>query len=192
MRLLLVLCQPLTAFATAARWDLPIGVRGRVVVCGRVWVSWKWRARICTRFRNRTGLAGSGALRFVWVCSHSSKGPYLVLPNGTCWGHDPGHPNCALPNLAPAPALPGMLLPLPYLGATITWTACSCSQYRRNEASRPVAEESGSGLAGPCSRWLWMWPLHLLCFGPLRVFIFAAPVSAMPALAERSIPLAGI
>ena len=83
-----------------------------------------------------------------------------------------------------------MLLPLPYLGATITCTTCSCSQDRCNEALRPAAEESGSGLAAPCSRWLWMWPLHLdlLCFGPLRVFMFAAPVSAMPALTELSFP----
>ena len=73
----------------------------------------------------------------------SSKGPYLVLPK-----HDHGrrHPNCAFPNsnLAPAPALPGMLLPRPYLGATTTWTTCCCSQDRCNEASRPAAEQSGS------------------------------------------------
>ena len=99
-------------------------------------------------------------------------------------GHDPGHPNCALPKLAHAPALPGMRLPLPYLGATImiTRAACCCSQGRCNKVSRPVAENIGSGLAALCSRWLWMRPLHLLCFGPLRVFIFAAPASAMPAL----------
>ena len=36
------------------------------------------------------------------------------------------------------------------------------------------------------------WPLHLLRFGPLRVFMFAAPVSAMPALAEWSIRPVGI
>ena len=98
-------------------------------------------------------------------------------------GLGPGHPNCASPNFAPAPALPGMPLgpPQPNSGATITLAACS--QGRCNGASQPVAERSGSGLAAPCScsRWPWLGPLHLLCVGPLRVFIFAAPASAMPA-----------
>ena len=40
-----------------------------------------------------------------------------------------------------------MLLPLPNLGAAITWTTRRCSQDRCNEASRAAAERSGSGLA---------------------------------------------
>ena len=55
-----------------------------------------------------------------------------------------------------------MLLPLPCFGAEATWVACSCSQGRRNEASRPVpAEESASGsghglLGRPCGPLLQM------------------------------------
>ena len=58
-------------------------------------------------------------------------------------------------------------LHLPYLACSshclITWTTSArcCSQELdiRNEALRPAVEESGSVLAVPCSRWLWMWPL---------------------------------
>ena len=76
-----------------------------------------------------------------------------------------------------------MLLPLPYLGATIAWTTRSCSQDRCNEASRPVAEESGSGLAAPCSRRLWLGPCISYAWATARIYI-AAPVSAMPALTQ--------
>ena len=55
-------------------------------------------------------------------------------------------------------------------------------------ASSPRQEESGIrsflGLAAPCSRLLWLGPCVSYA-GPLRVFIFAAPVPAMPALTER-------
>ena len=74
-----------------------------------------------------------------------------------------------------------MLLPLPYLGATVTWTTCGCSQECRNEASRPAAEESGCGLAAPCSVWLWLGHCISYALANARIYI-AAPVSAMPAL----------
>ena len=51
--------------------------------------------------------------------------------------------------MAPTPALSGMLSLLPNLGATITWTTRCYGQDRRNEAQRPAAEESGSGLHPP-------------------------------------------
>ena len=76
-----------------------------------------------------------------------------------------------------------MLLPLPYLGATVTWTTCGCSQDCRNEASRPAAEESGCGLAAPCSVWLWLGHCISYALANARIYI-AAPVSAMPALTQ--------
>ena len=124
----------------------------------------------------------------------SSNSPHLVLPNRgwtpvTLTAH---HLTWRLR----LPLIPVILLPPPDLGATITRMARCCSQDRHNEApaSRPVAEKSRSGLAALFSSWLWVWPLHLLCAGPLRVFSFAAPVSAMPALTEFewSIPSAGV
>ena len=67
-----------------------------------------------------------------------------------------------------------MLLPLPYLGVTVTWTTCSCSQDRCNEASRPVAEESGSGLVIPCSGWLWLGPCISYALATARIYIRGA------------------
>ena len=69
--------------------------------------------------------------------------------------------------MAPTPALSGMLSPLPNLGATVTcsWTTRCCGQDRRNEAQQPASEESGSGLAAPCSRWLWLGPCISYAFG---------------------------
>ena len=60
-------------------------------------------------------------------------------------GHGPGHPNCAfkLPALAPAPALPGMPLQLPYLSVTATWTMSSCSQDCCNEAMQAMQPVHG-------------------------------------------------
>jgi hypothetical protein len=83
--------------------------------------------------------------------------------------------------MAPTPALSGMLSPLPNLGATITWTTRCCGQDRRNEASRHAAEESGSGLAAPCSRCLLLGPCISFALATARFYI-AAPFSAMPAL----------
>ena len=74
-----------------------------------------------------------------------------------------------------------MLLPLPYLGATVTWTTCGCSQDCRNEASRPAVEKSGCGLAAPCSVRLWLGHCISYALANARIYI-AAPVSAMPAL----------
>ena len=76
--------------------------------------------------------------------------------------------------MAPTPALSGMLSPLPNLGATITWTTRCCGQDRRNEASRHAAEESGSGLAAPCSRWLWLGPCISYALATARIYIRGA------------------
>ena len=78
--------------------------------------------------------------------------------------------------MAPTPALSGMLSPLvlPNLGATITWTTRCCGQDRRNEASRHAAEESGSGLAAPCSRWLWLGPCISYALAIARIYIRGA------------------
>ena len=73
--------------------------------------------------------------------------------------------------MAPTHALSGMLPPLPNLGATITWTARCYGQDRRNEAQRPAAEESGSGLAAPCSRWLWLGPCIPYASAIARIYI---------------------
>ena len=67
-----------------------------------------------------------------------------------------------------------MLSPLPNLVATITWTACCCGQDRRNEAQRPAAEESGSGLAALCSRWLWLGPCISYVLATARIYIRGA------------------
>ena len=76
--------------------------------------------------------------------------------------------------MAPTPALSGMLSPLPNLSATITWTARCCGQDRRNGASRHAAEESGSGLAVPCSRWLWLGPCISYASATARIYIRGA------------------
>ena len=83
-----------------------------------------------------------------------------------------------------------MLLPLPYLGATVTWTTCGCSQDCRNEASRPAAEKSGCGLAAPCSVRLWLGHCISYALANARIYI-AAPVSAMPAVTSTVHSLAG-
>jgi len=69
-----------------------------------------------------------------------------------------------------------MLSPLPNLGAAITWMArCACyGQDRRNEAQRPAAEESRSGLAAPCSRWLWLCPCISYASATVRIYIRGA------------------
>ena len=102
------------------------------------------------------------------VCTRSIKGPYLVLPNR---GMTPA--TLSVHYLAWRLHLPyisgmrmRMLSPLHNLGATVTWTARCYGQDRRNEAQRPAAEKSGSGLAAPCSRWLWLGPcISYICFG---------------------------
>ena len=43
--------------------------------------------------------------------------------------------------------------------------------------------ESGSGLAAPCSRRLWLGPCISYAWATARIYI-AAPVSAMPALTQ--------
>ena len=67
-----------------------------------------------------------------------------------------------------------MLLPLPYLGATVTWTTCGCSQDCRNEASRPAVEKSGCGLAAPCSVRLWLGHCISYALANARIYIRGA------------------
>ena len=98
----------------------------------------------------------------------------------------------ALPNLASTPALSGMLSPLPYLGAAITWTARCCGQDRRNEVQRPAAEEGGSGLAAPCSRWLWLGPCISYALATARIYIRGACLGHAGLGLVRPIPLAGV
>ena len=94
--------------------------------------------------------------------------------------------------MAPTLALSGMLSPLPNLGATITWTTRCCGQDRRNEALRhAAAEESGSGLAAPCSRWLWLGPCISYALAIARIYIRGAGLGHAGLDLVRSIPLAG-
>ena len=69
-----------------------------------------------------------------------------------------------------------MLPPLPHLGAAVTLAARCCGQGlgRRDEAQRPAAEESGIGLAAPCSRWLWLGPCISYALATARIFIRGA------------------
>ena len=60
------------------------------------------------------------------------------------------------------------------MGATVTWTTCGCSQDCRNEASRPAAEESGCGLAAPCSAWLWLGHCISYALANARIYIRGA------------------
>ena len=94
--------------------------------------------------------------------------------------------------MAPTPALSGTLSPLPNLGATITWTTRCRGQDRRNEASRHAVEESGSGLAAPCSRWMWLGPCISYASAIARIYIHGAGPGHANLDLVRSIPLAGV
>ena len=94
--------------------------------------------------------------------------------------------------MVPTPALSGMLSQLPNLGATATWTTRCYGQDRRNEASRHAAEESGSGLAAPCSRWLWLGPCISYALAIARIYIRGAGLGHAGLDLVRSIPLAGV
>ena len=85
-----------------------------------------------------------------------------------------------------------MLSPLPNLGATITWTTCCCGQDRRNEAQQPAAEESGSGIAVPCSRWLRLGPCISYALATASIYIRGAGLGHAGLDLVRSIPLAGV
>ena len=85
-----------------------------------------------------------------------------------------------------------MLLPLPYLGATVTWTTCGCSQDCRNEASRPAAERERMWPGGPLLSMAVVRPLHLLCFGQRAYLYRGAGLGHAGLDPVRSIPLAGV
>ena len=91
-----------------------------------------------------------------------------------------------------------MLSPLPNLGATTTWTTrllTRChGQDRRNEAQRPAAEEIGSGLAAPCSRWLWLGPCISSASAIARIYIRGAGLghTGLDLVRYWPIPLAGV
>ena len=84
----------------------------------------------------------------------SSKGPYSALPNrdtttATLIAH-------YLTRRLHLPYLACSSHSLPDSGATITWTTRGYGQDCRKRPSGLRQEESGSGLAAPCSRWLWL------------------------------------
>ena len=74
--------------------------------------------------------------------------------------------------------------------------AAAAGQDRRNEAQQPAAEESGSGLAAPCSRWLWLGPCisYDYASATARIYIRGAGLGYMHAGLGlvRPIPLAGV
>ena len=74
------------------------------------------------------------------------------------------------------------------------WRAATALEDRRNEAQRPAAEESGSGLAAPCSRWMWLGPCISYASAIARIYIRGAGLghAGLGLDLVRSIPLAGV
>ena len=85
-----------------------------------------------------------------------------------------------------------MLLPLPYLGATITWTTRCYDQDCRNEAQQPAAGRERKWPGGPLLYMTMVRPLHLLCLGYCTYLYRGAGLGHAGLDPVRSIPLAGV